>query len=240
MTASHNAHGGLVKVHPILTKRPGERFETRVLRSRLLTPTTHRIELEKPAHFTFQPTQFTFLQLETPTGLEVPPMSLATSATRPHLEDRRPPVGLGLQARLRGVAAWRRRRRAGTGGSLPPLHLSSRCARRRWYRDHTVERHGRIRRGPQAADSRPSGLQQSHRGGDRGREELEALERSNPNFQALYTLTRAGSDSWKARTGRIGDQVGPDLLADAAEALDRPVYYLCGAPGFVKRPFGVW
>jgi ferredoxin-NADP reductase len=56
-----------------------------VVRSRLLTPTTHGIELEKPAHFTFQPTQFTFLQLETPT-LEVRPMSLATSATRPHLE----------------------------------------------------------------------------------------------------------------------------------------------------------
>jgi ferredoxin-NADP reductase len=75
-----------VNVHPILTKRPGERFETRVVRSRPLTPTTHGIELEKPAHFTFQPTQFTFLQLETPTGLEVRPMSLATSATRPHLE----------------------------------------------------------------------------------------------------------------------------------------------------------
>jgi ferredoxin-NADP reductase len=75
-----------VNVHPILTKRPGERFETRVVRSRLLTPTTNGIELEKPAHFTFQPTQFTFVQLETPTGLEVRPMSLATSATRPHLE----------------------------------------------------------------------------------------------------------------------------------------------------------
>jgi hypothetical protein len=29
------------------------------------TTTTHGIELEKPANFTFQPTQFTFLQLET-------------------------------------------------------------------------------------------------------------------------------------------------------------------------------
>jgi ferredoxin-NADP reductase len=32
----------------------------------------------------------------------------------------------------------------------------------------------------------------------------------------------------------IGDQVGPDLIAEAAEGLDRPVYYLCGAPGFVE------
>jgi hypothetical protein len=67
---SRNAHGGLVNIHPILTKRPGERFEARVVRSRPLTPTTHGIELEKPAHFTFQTTQFTFLQLETSTGLD--------------------------------------------------------------------------------------------------------------------------------------------------------------------------
>src|SRR3954470_22801615 len=83
---SSNANWGLVKFSPIFTKRPGERFETRVVRSRPLTPTTHGIELEKPAHFTFQPTQFTFLQLETPTGLEGRPISLATSTTRPHLE----------------------------------------------------------------------------------------------------------------------------------------------------------
>ena len=57
-----------------------------MVRSRPLTPTTHGIELEKPAHFTFQATQFTFLQLETPAGLDVRPMSLATSPTRPHLE----------------------------------------------------------------------------------------------------------------------------------------------------------
>ena len=28
-----------------------------------------------------------------------------------------------------------------------------------------------------------------------------------------------------------------DLLAEAAEGLDRPVYYLCGAPGFVEASF---
>lgn len=69
----HHAHGRLVNVHPILTKRPGERFEARVVRSGPLTPTTHGIELEKPAYFTFQPAQFTFLQIETPAGLDVRP-----------------------------------------------------------------------------------------------------------------------------------------------------------------------
>jgi hypothetical protein len=38
-----------VKIHPILAMRPGERFEARVVRSRPLTPTTHGIEVEKPA-----------------------------------------------------------------------------------------------------------------------------------------------------------------------------------------------
>ena len=38
--------------------RPGERFEARVVRSRRLTPTTHGIDVEKPAGFTFRPTQF--------------------------------------------------------------------------------------------------------------------------------------------------------------------------------------
>lgn len=38
-----------------------------------------------------QPTQFTFLQLDTPGGVDVRPMSLATSPTRPHVE-----YGVGL------------------------------------------------------------------------------------------------------------------------------------------------
>jgi ferredoxin-NADP reductase len=65
------------------------------------------------------------------------------------------------------------------------------------------------------------------------REELEALERSNPSFRVLHTLTRPGSDPGTGRTGRVG----ADLLAEAAEGLDRPVYYLCGAPGFVEASF---
>jgi hypothetical protein len=50
--------------------RPGQRFEARVLRARRLTPTTFGIEVEKPAGFTFRRTQFTFLQVETPEGVD--------------------------------------------------------------------------------------------------------------------------------------------------------------------------
>jgi len=64
------------------------------------------------------------------------------------------------------------------------------------------------------------------------REELEVLEHGNPNFKVLYTLTRPVPGSWEGRTGRIG--VGADLLTEAAAGLDRPVYYLYGAPGFIE------
>jgi glycine betaine catabolism B len=64
--------------------------------------------------------------------------------------------------------------------------------------------------------------------------ELEVLERSNPNFHVLHTLTRPEPGSWSGGTGRLGGEPGKDLLAEAADGLDRPVYYLCGAPGFVE------
>jgi ferredoxin-NADP reductase len=62
------------------------------------------------------------------------------------------------------------------------------------------------------------------------REELEALERSNPLFRVLHTLTRPAPGSWQGRTGRIDAK----LLAEATKDLDHPVYYLCGTPGFVE------
>ena len=65
---------------------PSSGFRLRVVYSRQLTPTTHAIELEKPKAFMFGPTQFTFLQLLTEQGMDVRPMSLATSPTRPHPE----------------------------------------------------------------------------------------------------------------------------------------------------------
>ena len=224
-----------MKVHPLLTKRPGERFEARVVRSRPLTPTTHGIELEKPAHFTFQATQFTFLQLETPTGLDVRPMSLATSSTRPHLEYG---VRLSDSAFKRAFAALQPGDSVVVQGPLGHYLLdASRPA---------VLVAGGIGITPlkgmaeYAADRKlpiPVRLVYSSRTVEEivYREELEALERSNPNFHALHTLTRPGSDSWTGRTGRIGGDHGADLLAEAAEGLDRPVYYLCGAPGFVEE-----
>ena len=61
-------------------------FKAPVVSSRRLTPTTHAIQVQKPKSFTFRPVQFTFLQLLTQAGVDVRPMSLATSPTRQHLE----------------------------------------------------------------------------------------------------------------------------------------------------------
>src|SRR5438132_7740448 len=65
---------------------PPRGFRTRIVSSRALTPSTRAIETEKPSGFTFRPTQFTFLQLQTEEGMDARPISLATSPTRPHLE----------------------------------------------------------------------------------------------------------------------------------------------------------
>jgi glycine betaine catabolism B len=218
------------RVHPLLATRPGERFEARVLRSRPLTPTTHGIELEKPPHFTFQATQFTFLQLETSAGLDVRPMSLATSSMRPHLEYG---VRLSDSAFKRAFAALQPGDAVVAQGPLGHYLLDE-------FRPAVLVAGG-IGITPLkgmaefAADRRlpiPVRLVYSNRTEEEivFREELDALERGNPNFQTFYTLTRPGSDTWKGRTGRIG----ADILAEAAEDLDRPVYYLCGAPGFVQ------
>lgn len=50
----------------------------RVVFSRLLTATTHAIQVEKPKHFAFRATPFTVLQLLTEAGVDVRPISLAT------------------------------------------------------------------------------------------------------------------------------------------------------------------
>jgi ferredoxin-NADP reductase len=63
------------------------------------------------------------------------------------------------------------------------------------------------------------------------RAELEELERRNPNFRVLHTLTGNGvSKGWKGSVGRIDE----GKLQEATRGFERPVYYICGAPGMVS------
>src|SRR5713226_7509326 len=71
---------------PFLRGWGGRAFETPVLSSSQLTPTTHGIAVKKPVGFSFRPVQFTFLALRTDEGWHARPMSLASSPTRPNLE----------------------------------------------------------------------------------------------------------------------------------------------------------
>jgi glycine betaine catabolism B len=66
------------------------------------------------------------------------------------------------------------------------------------------------------------------------REELETLQRDNPQFRILWTLTRPAPGTWTGRTGRVAGNGSTTLLAEAAADLKQPVYYLCGAPGFIE------
>src|SRR2546428_13054559 len=64
-----------------------EVFEMKVVESRQITPSIHKILLKKPDTFKFLPVQFTFLSLLTEEGMmDTRPMSIATSPTRPTLE----------------------------------------------------------------------------------------------------------------------------------------------------------
>src|ERR1700756_908433 len=207
-----------MKIHPILAARPGKRFETRVVRSRLLTPTTHGIEVEKPSGFMFQPTQFTFLQVQTPDDVAVHPMSIATSPTRSHLEYG---VRVSNSAFKRAFAALQPGDPVVIQGPLGHYIL-----------DETrpaVLVAGGIGITPlkgmaeYAADRRlsiPIRLVFSNRTVDEivYRQELTTLQRDNPQFRILWTLTRPEPGTWTGRSGRVADG-STTLLAEAAADL---------------------
>jgi NAD(P)H-flavin reductase len=61
------------------------------------------------------------------------------------------------------------------------------------------------------------------------RPELDALEKQNPHFRILYTLTRNHDKGWQGRTGRIDRE----LLQETARGLVDPIYYVSGTPSMV-------
>jgi len=201
--------------------------------SRPLTPTTHAIEVEKPKVFTFGPTQFTFLQLQTEEGMDARPMSLATSPTRPHLEYA---IRLSDSPYKRAFAALRSGDEVRVFGPIGDFVLHE--------TRHAVLVAGGIGITPlkgmaeYAADKALPiliRLVYSNRSDDEivYRKEFDALEKQNDRFRVLYTLTRAEGRGWRGPTGRIGE----DLLRDAARGLANPIYYVSGTPSMVVGTF---
>ncbi len=63
-------------------------------------------------------------------------------------------------------------------------------------------------------------------------EELEALQRQNPSYTFVPTVTdmRRSDHSWQGETGRI-DQA---MLAKHLKSAASPIYYMAGPPGMVR------
>jgi ferredoxin-NADP reductase len=208
--------------------------KVRVLRSWRETPTTHGIRLARPPGFDFRPVQFVGLELATAEGPIEYSMSLASSPTRDHLE---------FGARIASGTPWKRAFAALREDDVVEIDGPY----GRFLLDETrpaVLIAGGIGVTPlkgmaeYAADRRlpvPVTLLYSNRSPEEiaYRAELEALERANPRFRVVHTITRpAPGSGWTGRTGRID---GP-LLAEMASA--EAVHYVCGTPGMVEEVVG--
>jgi 3-phenylpropionate/trans-cinnamate dioxygenase ferredoxin reductase subunit len=65
------------------------------------------------------------------------------------------------------------------------------------------------------------------------REELARLEKANPNFSVVHTLTRENGSEWQGERGRISQ----DFLAKHSPPGEGKFYYICGADAMVKDCF---
>ena len=215
---------------PSLREMGVRAFETTVVSSRRLTATTHDIEVKKPAGFSFRPVQFTFLGLKTDRGLDVRPMSLASSPTRPNLEygvrlsesafkhafvALQPGDSVVLQGPFGHFVLEEKRPAVLLAGGIGITPLK-----------------GMAEYASDKALPIPVRLLYSNSSEEdiAYRSELEELERQNPYFRVIHTLT--GNDipkGWKGLVGRIGER----QLKETTKGLDRPVYYVCGKPGMV-------
>jgi ferredoxin-NADP reductase len=208
----------------------GRPAETSVLASRQLTPQIRGIMLKKPAGFDFRPTQFTFLSLKTDMGLDVRPMSIATSPTRPNLEYA---VRVGDSPFKRAFASLRPGDVVGVQGPFGRFVLDERRPALLLAGGIGITPlKGMAEYASDNALPLPVRLVYSNRTEDEivYRAELEELERRNPRLHVIHTLTGDRvSKGWRGSVGRIGE----GLIREAAEGLDRPVYYICGKPSMV-------
>ena len=204
-------------------------FRARVVSSRPLTPTTHAIEVEKPESFRFRATQFSFLQLMTRWGVDARPMSLSISPTRPHLEYA---VRLSDSPYKRTFAALRPRDEVAVFGPIGDFVLhETRPAILIAGGIGVTPFKGMAEYAADRALKIPIRLVYSNRSEDEiaYRDELAVLERKNPQFRVLHTLTGTAGAGWHGPTARIDR----GLLREAASGLVDPVYYVSGTPSMV-------
>jgi ferredoxin-NADP reductase len=214
----------------------GPATETTVVSSHRITPSTHEIVLAKPEGFDFLPVQFTFLTLMTDQGPDTRPMSLATSPTRPNLEygvrisdspykrafaSLKPGDTVQIQGPYGDFVIDEKRPALLVAGGIGITPLKGMA-------EYAADKKLEI----------PIRLLYSNRTKDdiAYRARLEELERQNPRFRVLHTLTSEPSPKdWAGLRGRIR----PELLRKATEGLGRTIYYLSGKPSLVSTVLGM-
>ena len=211
-------------------------METVVIGSRQITPGTHSVMLMKPKGFHFRPTQFTFVSLMTENGIDVRPMSIATSPTRPHLEYA---VRTSDYSYKRAFSSLRQGDRVGIQGPHGRFLLREDRA--------AVLIAGGIGITPlkgmaeYAADKQlaiPVRLLYSNHSEEEiaFRAEIEELARQNPHFRVNHTLT--GDEVPKGWDGAVG-RIDSGQLERVSSGLKNPVYYVCGKPAMVSAMVGL-
>ena len=212
-----------------------EVFEMKVVESRQITPSIHKILLKKPDTFKFLPVQFTFLSLLTEEGMmDTRPMSIATSPTRPNLEyavrlsdsfykkafaSLKPGDNVTVQGPYGDFILDQKRPAVLVAGGIGITPLKGMA-------EYAADRKLQI----------PMRLLYSNRAPDEiaYRPELEELAQHNSKFTVFHTLTGENvSKDWEGLRGRIDRE----YLLKASEGLERPNYYLCGTPGMVSACF---
>ena len=211
-----------------------EVFEMKVVESRRITPSIHKILLKKPNAFRFLPVQFTFLSMMTEEGMDTRPMSIATSPTRPNLEyavrvsdssyksafaSLKPGDSVTVQGPHGDFILDEKRPAVLVAGGIGITPLKGMA-------EYAADRKLGI----------PVRLLYSNRTTNEiaYKSELELLEQNNPKFNVLHTLTGENiSKDWEGLRGRINTE----YLLKSSEGLERPNYYLCGTPDMVSACF---
>lgn len=207
-------------------------FRSKVVESRALTPTSHLIRIEKAEGFGYEPVQFCGLELTTPEGSLEYPMSLASSPTREFLEFG---ARLSPSPWKRAFAALRRGDEVEVDGAYGHFVLDgSRDAVFVAGGIGVTPLKGMAEYLADTSSPRRAVMLYSNRTAEEiaYREELSELERANPRFRVVHTLTREPEGStWRGRRGRVD----ATLIEEAVAGLSDPVYYLCGRGGMVME-----
>lgn len=207
-------------------------FRSRVINSGPPTPTSHMIRIEKPDEFTFLPVQFCGLEIMTSEGSEEYPMSLASSPTRNYLE---------FGARI-SPSPWK----TAFAALKPGDEVEVDGAYGHFVLDEKKDAvfiaggigitplKGMAEYLSDTGSSRHAVMIFSNRSQEEiaFRKELSDLERANPHFTVVHTLTREPEGSgWEGRHGRI--DIG--LISEYSSHLNDPKYYLCGTGSMVTE-----